>query len=326
MPEPTINRKMSSELKDVIFQRLIEEYPCKELKDCLIDAHHSKKDKFYLRFFVDGLTRAISRRKDRLGIVCSAASDVLDTKITDKKWKTGNFRVTLTSLLDVAISKDRACDEFTKSQISRLVRKAMIWHEKDEVVPKVGSSNIVRLVKYANLNLKDLDETIARTYVKNLLRTRQRIHTNELYLLSRWPSLHDDTQINTLLKQILLDALNKKISSKGSNRMTTNLQLIVYILVNNKPPSNESSTWDIFVRKDKELNLEIFEAYLKDRFTERPWNSLRKMPEYVITRISLKSLIYITKITPTLKCTFDNYDIRSNTGMFVNPITAFLIL
>ena len=92
------------------------------------------------------MKRAISGRKDRLGIVCSAASDVLDTKITDKKWKTGNFRVTLTSLLDVAISKDRACDESTKSQISRLVRKAMIWHEKDEVVPKVGSSNIVRLV------------------------------------------------------------------------------------------------------------------------------------------------------------------------------------
>ena len=38
---------------------------------------------------------------------------------------------------------------------------------------------------------------------------------DELYLLSRWPSLHGDTQINTLLKQILLDALNKKISSKA---------------------------------------------------------------------------------------------------------------
>ena len=147
--------------------------------------------------------------------------------------------------------------------------------ESDHILTKSTRSNN----RYANLNPKDLDETIARTYVKNLLRTRQRIHTNELYLLSRWPSLHDDTQINTLLKQILLDALNKKISSKGSNRMTTNLQLIVYILVNNKPPCNESSTWDIFVRKDKELNLGIFEAYLKDRFTERPWNSLRKMPE-----------------------------------------------
>ena len=63
--------------------------------------------------------------------------------------------MTLTSLLDVAISKDRPCDEFTKTQISRLVRKAMIWHEKDEVVPKVGSSNIVRLVKYVEFSVRE---------------------------------------------------------------------------------------------------------------------------------------------------------------------------
>ena len=50
MTEPT--KQMSSELKDVIFQRLIEEYPCNELKDCLIDAHHSKKDKTFLGWFV----------------------------------------------------------------------------------------------------------------------------------------------------------------------------------------------------------------------------------------------------------------------------------
>ena len=71
----------------------------------------------------------------------------LRTKVED--WKLSR---TLTSLLDVAISKDRPCDEL-KTQISRLVRKAMIWHEKDEVVPKVGSSNIVHLSS-ANLNRK----------------------------------------------------------------------------------------------------------------------------------------------------------------------------
>jgi len=273
------------DLKDIVFRRLLRGgRSTKELRDIMLYAHGSNRPIDFRPFCVLGFTRAISSMNeniDVISIVCAMASDVLDTSITDLKWKTGCFRTSLSCLLESAIQKQgNRVTSLTKREASKLVRSAMCWREKKCVVPKIGSVNIVRLVKYANLNPRDdLGEDIARTYIHNLLRTKQRIHKNELYLLSRWPSLRDE-RIEVLLRNIILDVLNAKISSKGKNKMTSGLKILVFILRHLSPP--DKTSWDVFVRKDNVmLSLQKFESFLEERFQKRSWSSLRAMQENV---------------------------------------------